>query len=389
MFEDETKTTIENRMLDRIDRSKYDTRPGMILQTNFGAEAVEFAKIYEYMDYIIEQINPLTADREHLEGWGKTFSINPLQATYAILKATIIMKEGYECPIGSRFSQESLNFVVISKDGDTEFSIQCEEAGEIGNTAYGRIVPILNIPGLISATITGTSIPGTDIESDESLRERFTQNFQDKSYGWNMATYKQEIAKIQGVGGFKVIRYFEEKDWHVGVYLIDSTYHKASEELIELVQETLLPILPDYEEPTIQNSGDGEVAIGHVPIVMSASEVTINITLHLEFMPSYSYEQLEQTIKEKIENYLTNECNKNWDEQDYIIVRTSGIESAILDIQGIADIYDTEINGEKANLQLDSLEITKLGTVTNGGTTIRTVRTVRALQNERVQNRLN
>lgn len=385
MFEDETKENIENRMLDRIDTTKFDTRPGMILQTNFGSEALEFAKIYEYLDYILEQISPLTADREHLEGWGKTFSINPLQATYAILKATIIMTEGYECPIGSRFSQESLNFVVISKDGDTEYSVQCEEAGEIGNIAYGRIVPIINIPGLKSATITGISIPGTDVESDESLRERFTDYFKDKSYGWNMATYKQEIAKIQGVGGFKVIRYFEEKDWHVGIYVIDSTYQKASEELIELVQNTLLPILPDYEQPTIENSGDGEVAIGHVPIVMSATEVEINVTLHLEFESNYSYEQLEETIKEKIQEYLTEKCNKKWDDEENIVVRTSGIENAILDIEGIADIYDTELNGEKANLQLDSLEITKLGTVTNGGATARTVMTIRALKNERVQ----
>lgn len=381
MFEDQTKENIENRMLDRIDTSKYDTRPGMILQTNFGSEAIEFAKIYEYMDYIVQQINPLTADREHLEGWGQTFSINPLQATYAILKAEIIMKEGYECPIGSRFSQESLNFVVISKDGDTEFSIQCEEAGEVGNTAYGRIVPVVNIPGLLSARITGTSIPGTNVESDESLKERFTNNFKDKAFGWNIAMYKQEIAKIQGVGGLKLERYFKGKDWCVGVYIIDSTYQKASEELISLVQETLLPILPDYEEPTIQNSGDGEVAVGHVPYVMSATELEINIVLHLEFNPGYSYEQLEGTIKEKIQSYLTNQCNKNWGDEEYIIVRTSGIENAILDIDGIADIYDTEINGEKANLQLAPLEITKLGTVSNGGAIERTILTVRARRN--------
>lgn len=381
MFEEETKTNIENRMLDRIDNTKFDTRPGSIIQTNTGSFAVELAKFYEWAKYLDEQISPLTADREHLEGWGKAFSITPLHATYAILKATIIMKEGYECPIGSRFSQENLNFTLITKDGDTEYSLQCEQAGEQGNSAYGRIVPILNIPGLESATITGTAIPGTDLESDESLRERFTENFQDKSYGWNIATYKQEIPKIQGVGGLKLVRYFQQKDWYVGVYIMDSTYQKASEELISLVQETLLPILPDYEEPTIQNSGDGEVAIGHVPIVMSALEETVDIKLHLEFEMGYSYGQLENTIREKIQKYLTEECNKQWSEQEYLIVRTSGIENAILEIPGIIDIYDTEINGQKANLQLDPLEITKLGTITDGGSTLRTVKTVRARRN--------
>lgn len=377
MYEDETAASIELRMLERVDTTKFDTRPGSIIQTPIAATAIELAKIYEQLNYIDQQISPMSADSEHLDIWGRTFSVNRLGATYAIVKATIEMAEGYECPIGSRFSQEQLNFTLITKDGDNEYSLQCEQAGEIGNSAFGRIVPIINIPGYLSGTITGSAIPGTDIESDESLRERFQNNFRDKSYGWNMATYKQEIAKIQGVGNFKVVRYFEEKDFWVGVYVIDSTYQKASEELIELVQNTLLPILPDYEEPTIQNSGDGEVAIGHIPKVMSAEEVDINLKLNLEFGSSYSYEQLEQTIKEKIQTYLTNECNKKWEDDFVITVRVSGIENAILEIEGIEDIYDTEINGNKANLELQPLQITKLGTVERGTSSkMRTVRNV-------------
>lgn len=369
MYENETREAIESRSLDRIDPS-YDTRVGSIIQTFVADVAIEMALFYEKLAYTDEQISPETADREHLERWAKTFSINPLPATYAVLKARIFMGEGYECPIGSRFSQDTLTFVLISKnDEENEYSVQCEQAGEIGNTAYGRIIPLLNIPGLQSAEIVGTEIPGTEVESDESLRERFEDNFRDKSYGWNMATYRQEIAKIQGVGGFKIIRHFEEKDFWVGIYLIDSTYQKASEELIELVQTTLLPILPDHDQPTIENSGDGLVAIGHVPIVMSAEEKEINITLHLDFRDGSSYETLEETIKEKIQDYLTNECNKKWDQESSIIVRVSGIENAVLGVDGVVDIYDTEINGQKSNVELGEFEITKLGTVTHSPST--------------------
>lgn len=366
MFENETAANIELRMLERVDNTKYDTRPGSIIQTPLASVAIELAKIYEQLNFIDQQLSPLTADSEHLDIWGRTFSVNRLSATYAIVSATIEMEEGYECPIGSRFSQEQLNFTLITKDGDNQYSLQCEELGEIGNTAFGRIIPIINIPGFLSGTITGYSIPGTDIESDESLRNRFQNNFSDKAYGWNIAMYKQEIAKIQGVGGLKLERYFTEKDWWVGVYIIDSTYQKASEELIELVQNTLLPLLPDYEQPTIENSGDGEVAIGHVPKVMSAEEVDINLKLNVDISSSYSYEQLESTIKEKIQNYLTNECNKKWGDEDRITVRVSGIENAILEIEGVEDIYDTEINGNKANLELQPLQITKLGAVERG-----------------------
>ena len=364
MYEDETAINIENRMLDRIDGTVYDKRPGQIIQTALAATAIELANLYKQLEFIDEQHSPDTADRSHLEAWCRTFSITPLQATYAVHKAVIEMREGYEVPIGSRFSQEGdLNFTLISKnDKPNEYSVQCETAGEIGNTAYGRIIPIINIPGLLSATITGLEIPGTDVESDESLKERFKANFQDKSYGWNLATYKQEVSKLQGVGGCKFVRHFEEKDFWIGVYIMDSTFKKASEELIGRVQEFLLPILPDYSEPVINNSGEGEVAIGHVPKVMSVTEKQINLNLHLDLSYGTLYEELEATIKQKVTDYLNN-LNSRWDENDYLVVRVSGIEAAILDVQGVTDIYDTEINGERANLTLGEFEIAVLGDI--------------------------
>lgn len=373
MYENETREAIERRCMDRID-PKFDPRPGGVIQTNIASAAIEFALLYQALDFVDAQISPMTADRTHLESWGSTFGVTPLQPTYAILKARIEMQEG-TCPIGTRFMQDELTFTVISyngrnggeddDDGFDEYSLQCEQAGEIGNTAYGRIIPVLNVKGLLSAEIIGTEIPGTDLESDSSLKERFLDNFRNKAYGWNMAQYKQEIAKMQGVGGSKIVRYFEQKDFWVGVYIIDSTFQKASPELISSVQENLLPLLPDFEEPTIQNSGDGMVAIGHVPKVMSAEEVEINLTLHLEFETRYSYEILEQPIREAIQNYLTHECNEKWDDEDNIIVRTSGIETAVLTVDGIIDIYDTEINGDLNNYKLGELQITKLGTIKN------------------------
>lgn len=363
MYENETREAIESRSMARLD-PKFDPRVGSVNQTHIASSAIELALLYQALDYIEQQISPIDADRAHLESWGRTFGITPLPATYAIHKAEIVMENG-RCPIGSRFMQDQLTFVVITDNGGNEYSLQCEVAGEVGNEAYGRIIPILNIPGLLSAEIKGLEIPGTDLEDDDSLEERFLDNFRNKAYGWNMAEYRQEIMKMQGVGGVKIERYFMEKDFYVGVYIMDSRYEKASEELIAYVQNLLLPILPEYSEPVIQNSGDGMVAIGHVPVVMSAEEVEINVTLHMEFSTRYSYEMLEEQIKEKIQTYLTDECNKKWDDEDYLIVRTSGIENAIIDIEGVVDIYDTELNGERNNIKLEPLQITKLGTVSH------------------------
>lgn len=363
MYENETREVLERRMMDRLD-PKFDPRIGSVLQTNHASLAIELAKLYELLDYSNRQINPDTADREHLEEWAGTFSITPLPATYAILKAEIKMKNNKTCPIGSRFNQGSLSFSVITYNGGVEYSIQCEQAGEEGNAAYGRIIPIVYIPDLLSARILSVEIPGTDVEDDDSLRERLRNNFREKSYGWNMATYRQEIAKIQGVGGFKVIRYFQEKDWYVGIYLTDSDYNAASKELVDLVQETLLPILPDYSEPNIKNSGDGLVAIGHVPIVKSVEERVINIKVDLVYGAGLNFESCKEEIEKVLKDYLY-DLNKGWEDQDHITIMQNIIWAKIYEANvGATDLIGITVNGESENYALNEFEITKLGTVT-------------------------
>lgn len=368
MYESETHEVILQRMLARVD-DKFDKREGNLIYTCLSSVAEDLALIYSDLDYTWEQISPLTADTDMLNQWGKTFSITRLPATYAVLNAQIIMQDGFECPIGTRFNQEStqggLNFVVIEKseEEEDEYLVQCEQAGEIGNTAYGRILPIENLPGLLSATIYSTAIHGEDSEDNDSLRERIMAYFSDKAFGGNIADYMQKLSTMQGVGGAKLVRYLDQKDWNIGVYITGSDYQKASEELIEKVQEELLPLLPDFEQPTIENSGDGLAPISHVPKVMSAEEVVINITLNLETSSSTNFEELRDEITTAIQTYLTEQVNKQWAKEEFLYVRISHIENAVLAIEGVQDCYDTEINGETENLRLLPTQITKLGEI--------------------------
>lgn len=371
MYESETHEVILQRMLGRVEDT-LDKREGNLIYTCLSSVAEEMANFYVDIDYTRNQMSPLTADPEHLDKWGKTFSITRLPATNAVLTAEIVMEEGFTCPIGTRFNQQAsqggLNFAVIEKTEEKDqYLLQCEQAGEKGNQAYGQILPIMTLPGLISARILNPAIRGEDQESDDSLRERISNYFSDKAFGGNMADYMQKLSLMRGVGGAKLVRYFNEQDYNIGVYITGSDHQAASEELLQQVQEDLLPILPDYEQPTIENSGDGMAPISHVPIVMSATEVPIDITLHVELSTTVNFEQLRGEITAAIQNYLTEECNKKWAKEDYLYVRVSFIENAVLAVEGVMDCYDTEINGETSNYRLKENEITKLGTITDGG----------------------
>ena len=57
------------------------------------------------------------------------------------------------------------------------------------------------------------------------------------------------------------------------------------------------------------------------------------------------------------------ELNKTWQNVNNVIVRISQIESRLLDLEGIIDIYDTTINGGASNYTVDTNSIVVRGTV--------------------------
>lgn len=367
MYENQTFETIINRLLSRIPDT-FDRREGSIIYDTLAPFAKELEKAYIALDTIITEAFPITSSRDYLLLNALGYYMEPYQATHAVhIAECIFYDEGKEVEIGSRFSQNTLTFETISKLGENQYLLRCEQAGEIGNDAYGIILPIMNVNGLKSARIIGLSIPGTDEESTESFRERFSSKFGEEAFGGNYQDYKNKVNAQQGVGGCKIVRCPNDEVTKVDVIIIDSQFNKPNKDVIDYVQEIIHPILPGYTEPVIENSGVGLAPIGHVVTVKGVEEVPLEITLHLDYMENYNYGVLEETIKEAIEEYLLEECRKKWARTDYIIVRISGIENAVLNVEGVIDIRDTEINGSLENINLDRYEIPVLKNVRDLG----------------------
>ena len=59
------------------------------------------------------------------------------------------------------------------------------------------------------------------------------------------------------------------------------------------------------------------------------------------------------------------EMRKNW-EKGNLVVRISQIENRLLNLDGILDVSDTQLNGVASNLSLAQEEIPLLGRVENG-----------------------
>lgn len=398
MYENVTFESILDRMLEKVPES-MDKREGSIIYDALAPAAVELQLMYIELDVILKEAFGDTASREYLIRRAAERGIEPFPASKAILKATYT-PTSIDIPIGSRFSLNELNYVVLEKIGDGQLKIECESLGKNGNGYFGSVIPIEYIEGLETIQITELLIPGEDEEDTEDFRKRYFDSFSMGAFGGNVKDYLDKTNSIAGVGDTKVTRVWNKdikpadmipnekvknwynstvknldekvKNWLDKVYtaskdkklttggtvlltIIDSNYNSASAELIEKVQTIIDPEI---------NAGDGLglAPIGHVVTVKSAENVIINVKTKLTFETGYSWSNFENYIKKAIEDYLLT-LRKNWANNDFLVVRIRQIENHILNLGVITDIENTTINGKEENLILREFQIPILGVV--------------------------
>ena len=344
---------IMQRMLDRID-DQYDKRESSVIFNALAPAAVELAHLYMQFDLILIETFGDTASRDYLIRRAAERGVTPYPATKSIAKGEF-EPIGLEIPICSRFSLDELNYVVVEKITNGEYELECEQVGSVGNDVSGTLIPIDYIEGLETATLTELLIPGEDEELDESIRERFFATFETKPYGGNKKDYIQKTNEINGVGSTKVTPVWDGGGT-VKLTILNSEYNRASQTLIDDVQLVI--------DPSKLADGLGVAPIGHIVTVDTATNVNVNIQLTLTFDDGYSWQMLETTINDVIEQYLL-ELRKDWANPPYTIVRTAQLDTLILQVEGIIDIANTRINTKAENLELGAYEIPVLGGVSN------------------------
>lgn len=343
-----TYEEILQRMLDRVPNN-IDKREGSIIYNALAPAAVELAQMYIEVEKILNEGFADTASREYLIKRAAERGITPYPTTPAIVKGEF----NIDVPIGSRFSLDDLNYVVVEKIEPGIFKLQCETSGSKANGYLGTLIPVEYIEGLTTAEVTEILVPGEDEEETEAFRERYFRSFDPESYGGNIADYKQKTKSIPGVGGVKVYPV-----WNGGgtvkLVIINSEYQKPSSELVDQVQTIIDPVQN-------QGMGLGVAPIGHVVTVEEVKERVVNISTNITYQQGWQWEDIKPYIEEAIDEYFL-ELIKEWEDVD-IIIRISQIETRILGIEGVIDVGNTEINGVAENLVLESDEIPVRGEI--------------------------
>lgn len=336
MFEDMTYEAILSRLLDRVP-DEYDKREGSVIWFALAPVAAQLQLTYIDLDRVLEETFADTASRDYLVKRAAERGIAPRPATYAMRQGEFNL----DIPIGARFNLGELNYVALEKVRDGVFKMQCTTLGEAGNQESGMMTPLETIAGLEWAKLTRILIPGEDEEETEHLRQRYFDSLSSQAFGGNVTDYKEKVKALNGVGGVKVYPV-----WNGGgtvrLVLLDTTFSKPSQELIDLVQAAVDPL----QTP---GQGKGVAPIGHVVTVAGCEEKPVDIAVSLTFQDGWDWAAVKPYAEEAVDKYFR-ELAAGWAEGETMIVRRSQIETRLLDLTGVLDVADTRLDGLAKNL---------------------------------------
>lgn len=331
------------RCLDRIP-STLDKRQASVIYNALAPCCAELAQLWIKLASTYDLVFVDTAVGEALDALVKQNGMTRKEATYALRKGEFNMV----VPVGSRFSDGTLNYIVTENiTGTNNSRLECETAGAVGNTYYGSLIPISYIDGLITAELTDIIDSGEDIESDDALRERYLEWVTAPEFGGNISDYQVKVKALTGVGGCKVIPV-----WNGGgtvkLIITNSTYGVPDQSLINYVQQEV--------DPTGDQTGLGIAPIGHVVTVVGVEEASLSVACKLVLETGKTIEDVQTNINNIVDNYFSYLASI-WDSQENLIIRISQLETRVLGVDGVLDINSLTVNGTTNNIQLTSTQI--------------------------------
>lgn len=247
---------------------------------------------------------------------------------------------------------ETTEAVVLDGSGQAVAAMSAVEPGASGNVVAGSVIlAVYALPGVTAITNTAAASGGADVESDESLLERYYVKVRSPGASGNRSDYRLWALEVSGVGAAYV-----QPLWNgpgtVRVFVADTEKRAPSSGLVTAVQQYIAPA---------SGTGDGKAPIGATVTVAAATEVPINVVASLTLASGATVSGVRTLFENEMRDYLKLLAFAD------PIVRYSRVASLLLDIPGIVDFSGLTVNGGGANVQMTTGQVAVLGTVMFSG----------------------
>ncbi len=306
---------------------------GSFALDNIAAVAVEIDRMEQLgINYMPNRFFPTLAWGEALTLAAENFGIYRKGAVGSYVELLIEGEAGAVVSESVKAAAGEVVFVcmenaVVPENGSVCIRAKCEALGSVGNVPAGAISEfVTTYEGLIGVNNPEAASGGVDIESDEELRQRVLNRWQNPSTGGNMADYLRWSMEVAGVSRARVTNPSGGK---INVYIVGAGNSLAQEELRLQVQEHIDEVRP----------------VGANVNVISAIPLTVSLQVDVQIEQGYEVADIESAIEDALFDYLN--------ELSFTQSRVSYLKLAdLLFAPGVKDVISYSVNGTQTSITI-------------------------------------
>ena len=357
---DQDAETIHKRMMENLPPDIDDMENGFPWDFT-KPTALEKAEMLEF--HLVETLKimfPMWAYDEWLDYHAKGRGITRKPANAASGELLITGISGTTIPAGFKFAApatadtpaieyQTTEKYTIGEDGTVRVQITAVEAGPKGNVPANTVTLMMTpIKGITSITNEANITGGTEVESDDELRNRIMEidAASEASFVGSDGDYKRWAEEVPGVGTALVM-----PEWAgpgtVKVVVIDANGQPANQAIITAVYNYIMS--PDDR---LQR----KAPIGATVTVEVPTAKEINYSFTLELKAGENQETVLERFKAQLRTYYV-EAKKEG------VVRYNKISSILTNTDGVKDFTGLTINGGTINIVLEEDEYPVTGIV--------------------------
>ena len=341
-YNQETYEAIRQRILDSM-TNDIDKREGSFVSNMISPVGVEFAKYYIELDNILSIMFLEDATNEYLDKKVYDFGIERKMGTVARGTIKVTGENGTHIPQNSEvISQGELSFFTLEdawiNEGIALIEVEASDVGAEYNIIQNSIDKfVININGVESVTNEKEFKEGTNVETDEELRERFFEVIRRPATSGNIYHYEQWAKEIDGINQARVKPLWNGNGTVKVIVSNDNSV--VDEEIVSKCQEYINTVKP----------------IGADVTVITPTSLDINVTANIYIENGYDATKAKLDFEENLKKYLSS-CNDT-------VVYTR-VASCLGSVEGIKDYSELKLNGATSNISFDDEKLPKIKTIT-------------------------
>lgn len=340
-YNQETYEAIRKRILDNM-TNDIDKREGSFVSNMISPVGVEFAKYYIELDNILSIMFLEDATNEYLDKKVYDFGIERKMGTVARGVIKITGENGVHIPQNSEvISQSGLSFFTVEdvwiNEGEAIVEVEASDVGTEYNIIQNSIDKfVININGVKSVTNEKEFKEGTNVETDEELRERFFEVIRRPATSGNIYHYEQWAKEIDGINQARVKPLWNGNGTVKVIVSNDNSV--VDEEIVSKCQEYINTVKP----------------IGADVTVITPTSLDINVTANIYIENGYDATKAKLDFEENLKKYLSS-CNDT-------VVYTR-VASCLGSVEGVKDYSELKLNGGISNISFDDEKLPKIKSI--------------------------